>query len=173
MLTSFRLPISHTQCVPVVIAHNLSLWLNLKPSRFSVHKCSLQSSLLSCFFCIFKEHKLLFTFSFKLLIPKSPFTIFLTFCIIHTLHLHLNHRVYIIHTHFVLIVPSLLKIQSYLWNFNIITYLKIEPKWKNVETFLQLVKIKLKPVASKSVRQVTRGQIPLWLVSLMGSIGLH
>ena len=60
----------------------------------------------------FKEHKWLFAFSFKSLIPKSPFINFLTSCIIHTLLLCLNHGVNIIHTHFVLIVPSFVNISS-------------------------------------------------------------
>ena len=47
---------------------------------------------------------------------------FLTFCIIHTLYLYLNHGVCIIHTHFVQIVRSLLKIQFHLWTFNQISY---------------------------------------------------
>ena len=54
----------------------------------------------------------MFAFSFRSLIPKSLFINFLTSCIIHTLLLYLNHGVYIIHTHFGLIVLSFVNISS-------------------------------------------------------------
>ena len=106
-----------TPSVYLWLAHNSSLWLNLKLSWLSINKHSLQSSLLWYFFIYFKNTNGYLHFHKSHYYKKVHSQLFLTFCIIHTPYLYLNHRAYIIHTHLVWIVLSLSKIHSHLWNF--------------------------------------------------------